>query len=76
VNVQHTLKELEDTVTAAAMQVCVGGELLWNYPANPRKMPQYSWRDMLELVERILAGRLEYEEIYDRSTVAWMSRVK
>lgn len=75
-NVQHNLKELGDTVTAAAMQVCIGGELLWNYPANPRKMPQYSWRDMLELVERILAGRLEYEEIYDRSTVAWMGRVK
>lgn len=45
-NIQENWADLVKTLTEASLQVQVGGLLVLNYPANPRRMPRYDFEFM------------------------------
>ena len=62
INVQHTILELDDTLTDILQHVAIGSTLIWNYPASPRKLPFSNKEMTAHVLDRIWQEGYNHED--------------
>lgn len=74
-NIQETPDQLLDTIEKAFKQARVGGFVIWNYPNNPRKMPNLNVENIMDIINLTTNQRFETAKKAERQFVI-MERIR
>lgn len=65
-NVQESWYDLKETLILAITSVRWGGQLIWNYPKDPRRMPEMTLAKLQEIIKDTMKYRPDIFSVYVR----------